>query len=229
LIPSPSNATPAADTLPHLFKRSYAYDETGRPTRIQDSGKGEKNYRYDPAGRLTESPSPLGRETFAFDPAGIQKYVGSCVRKIRIIFLLGLFMLFSSIIRADCTQEINLPLTLFKGHAVFVWKEGVSYRFKWMINIDALIPRESVVEWSPVVSECSVEARINEMKGLRQGIFLYLIENPSFPSFLDEQHNPMRPEEEFYDLVEKLGALAEKNQVSISFLDIKSKIPMQGF
>jgi RHS repeat-associated protein len=64
------NATPSADTLPQLFKRTYAYDKTGQLTRIQDSGKGEKNYRYDPVGRLTESLSPLGAETFAFDPAG---------------------------------------------------------------------------------------------------------------------------------------------------------------
>ncbi|MDR0674635.1 MAG: hypothetical protein LBF93_13500, partial [Zoogloeaceae bacterium] len=64
------NATPPANTLPHLFKRTYHYDKTGQLTRIQESGKGEINYRYDPVGRLTESLSPLGREKFAFDPAG---------------------------------------------------------------------------------------------------------------------------------------------------------------
>jgi YD repeat-containing protein len=46
-----------------------AYDRAGQLTSIQDSGKGEWNYRYDPVGRLTESLSPLGREKFAFDPA----------------------------------------------------------------------------------------------------------------------------------------------------------------
>jgi YD repeat-containing protein len=52
-----------------LLKRAYAYDQAGQLTRIKDSGKGERNYRYDPVGRLTESLSPLGREKFAFDPA----------------------------------------------------------------------------------------------------------------------------------------------------------------
>jgi YD repeat-containing protein len=52
-----------------LAPEADAYDRAGQLTRIQDSGKGERNYRYDPVGRLTESLSPLGREKFAFDPA----------------------------------------------------------------------------------------------------------------------------------------------------------------
>ncbi|WP_413333147.1 hypothetical protein [Variovorax sp. Varisp85] len=37
---------------------------------IGDSRRGSLNYRYDPVGRLLEANSRLGRETFAFDPAG---------------------------------------------------------------------------------------------------------------------------------------------------------------
>ncbi|MDR3322915.1 MAG: DUF6531 domain-containing protein, partial [Zoogloeaceae bacterium] len=63
------NAATMGSTAPQLFKRAYAYDRAGQLTQIKDSGKGERNYRYDPVGRLTESLSPLGREKFAFDPA----------------------------------------------------------------------------------------------------------------------------------------------------------------
>jgi len=37
---------------------------------IGDSRRGNLSYRYDPVGRLLEANSRLGRETFAFDPAG---------------------------------------------------------------------------------------------------------------------------------------------------------------
>jgi RHS repeat-associated protein len=59
----------ASSAWASLAQEQDAYDKAGQLTRIQDSGKGERNYRYDPVGRLTESLSPLGREKFAFDPA----------------------------------------------------------------------------------------------------------------------------------------------------------------
>ena len=36
---------------------------------LGDEERGNLNYRYDPVGRLLEAHSPLGSETFAFDPA----------------------------------------------------------------------------------------------------------------------------------------------------------------
>ena len=52
------------------IRRSYAYDKAGQLTAIGDSRRGNLSYRYDPVGRLLEANSRLGRETFAFDPAG---------------------------------------------------------------------------------------------------------------------------------------------------------------
>jgi RHS repeat-associated protein len=63
------NAGTLGSTAPQLFKRAYAYDRAGQLTQIKDNGKGERNYRYDPVGRLTEALSPVGKEKFAFDPA----------------------------------------------------------------------------------------------------------------------------------------------------------------
>ncbi|MGO4610334.1 type IV secretion protein Rhs, partial [Variovorax sp. 2RAF20] len=48
----------------------YAYDKAGQLVAIGDSRRGNLSYRYDPVGRLLEAHSRLGRETFAFDPAG---------------------------------------------------------------------------------------------------------------------------------------------------------------
>ena len=52
------------------IRRSYAYDKAGQLIAIGDSRRGNLSYRYDPVGRLLEANSRLGRETFAFDPAG---------------------------------------------------------------------------------------------------------------------------------------------------------------
>ena len=52
------------------LRRSYGYDKAGQLTDIGDSRRGNLSYRYDPVGRLLEASSRLGRETFAFDPAG---------------------------------------------------------------------------------------------------------------------------------------------------------------
>ncbi|WPH23685.1 RHS repeat-associated core domain-containing protein (plasmid) [Variovorax paradoxus] len=52
------------------IRRSYAYDKAGQLVAIGDSRRGNLSYRYDPVGRLLEAHSRLGRETFAFDPAG---------------------------------------------------------------------------------------------------------------------------------------------------------------
>lgn len=38
-------------------------------TGIQDTRRGNINYKYDPVGRLLEANSKLGKETFNFDPA----------------------------------------------------------------------------------------------------------------------------------------------------------------
>jgi RHS repeat-associated protein len=51
-------------------RRSYSYDKTGQLIAVGDSRHGNFSYRYDPIGRLVEASSRLGREVFAFDPAG---------------------------------------------------------------------------------------------------------------------------------------------------------------
>ena len=52
-----------------LIQRLYQYDKTGQLTGIQDTRRGNINYKYDPVGRLLEANSKLGKETFSFDPA----------------------------------------------------------------------------------------------------------------------------------------------------------------
>ncbi|AYO52823.1 RHS repeat-associated core domain-containing protein [Acinetobacter wuhouensis] len=52
-----------------LIQRLYQYDKTGQLTGIQDTHRGNINYKYDPVGRLLEANSKLGKETFNFDPA----------------------------------------------------------------------------------------------------------------------------------------------------------------
>lgn len=52
-----------------LIQRLYQYDKTGQLTGIQDTRRGNINYKYDPIGRLLEANSKLGKETFNFDPA----------------------------------------------------------------------------------------------------------------------------------------------------------------
>ncbi|WP_418128700.1 RHS repeat-associated core domain-containing protein [Variovorax sp. 375MFSha3.1] len=52
------------------IQRRYSYDKAGQLVAIGDSRRGNLNYRYDPVGRLLEANSRIGRETFAFDPAG---------------------------------------------------------------------------------------------------------------------------------------------------------------
>jgi len=50
--------------------RRYRYDQAGQLTSLEDNRRGRIEYRYDPVGRLLAANSALGRETFAFDPAG---------------------------------------------------------------------------------------------------------------------------------------------------------------
>lgn len=50
--------------------RRYRYDQSGQLTSLEDNRRGRIEYRYDPVGRLLAANSALGRETFAFDPAG---------------------------------------------------------------------------------------------------------------------------------------------------------------
>ncbi|REW29542.1 hypothetical protein DSK63_02960, partial [Mycobacterium tuberculosis] len=52
------------------IQRSYSYDKAGQLVGIGDSRRGNLSYRYDPVGRLLEANSRIGREAFAFDPAG---------------------------------------------------------------------------------------------------------------------------------------------------------------
>jgi len=52
------------------LSRRYTYDKAGQLTAIGDSRRGRLDYRYDPVGRLLEAKGRLGREVFAFDPAG---------------------------------------------------------------------------------------------------------------------------------------------------------------
>ncbi|MET3444170.1 RHS repeat-associated protein [Variovorax paradoxus] len=52
------------------LSRRYTYDKAGQLTAIGDTRRGGLDYRYDPVGRLLEAHSRLGREVFAFDPAG---------------------------------------------------------------------------------------------------------------------------------------------------------------
>ncbi|QJE02605.1 glycohydrolase toxin TNT-related protein [Massilia forsythiae] len=56
--------------MPAAILRRYRYDPSGQLTSIEDSRRGRIEYRYDPVGRLLAASSVLGRETFAFDPAG---------------------------------------------------------------------------------------------------------------------------------------------------------------
>ena len=52
------------------LRRSYSYDKAGHLIAVSDSRHGNFSYRYDPVDRLVEANSRLGREVFAFDPAG---------------------------------------------------------------------------------------------------------------------------------------------------------------
>jgi len=50
--------------------RRYRYDPSGQLISLEDNRRGRIEYRYDAVGRLLAANSVLGRETFAFDPAG---------------------------------------------------------------------------------------------------------------------------------------------------------------
>ena len=56
--------------IPAAILRRYRHDPSGQLTSVEDSWRGHVAYRYDPVGRLLAASSALGRETFAFDPAG---------------------------------------------------------------------------------------------------------------------------------------------------------------
>ena len=59
----------AIDETLKLLSRVYQYDKSGQLIQIQDTRRGEINYKYDPLGRLLEATSKLGKEKFSFDPA----------------------------------------------------------------------------------------------------------------------------------------------------------------
>ncbi|WP_440531913.1 RHS domain-containing protein [Variovorax sp. YR566] len=52
------------------IQHRYSYDKVGHLVDIGDSRRSNLSYRYDPVGRLLEANSRVGREIFAFDPAG---------------------------------------------------------------------------------------------------------------------------------------------------------------
>nr|WP_276554525.1 RHS repeat-associated core domain-containing protein [Pseudomonas peradeniyensis] len=52
-----------------LAVRSYQYDQGGQLTCINNLGRGDTHYRYDPVGRLLEAGDYSRKEVFAFDPA----------------------------------------------------------------------------------------------------------------------------------------------------------------
>ena len=66
-VSSTGQAGPAGSAL---VRRTYAYDKVGQLIGIGDTRRGRLDYRYDPVGRLIQANSALGREVFAFDPAG---------------------------------------------------------------------------------------------------------------------------------------------------------------
>ncbi|MCR6477814.1 RHS domain-containing protein [Variovorax sp. ZS18.2.2] len=66
----PAGAPSATGTAAVSIRRSYHYDKAGQLTGIGDSRRGRLDYRYDPVGRLLEAQSQMGKEVFAFDPAG---------------------------------------------------------------------------------------------------------------------------------------------------------------
>jgi len=65
-----SRTRPGAIESTTGIQRRYSYDKAGQLVGIGDSRRGNLSYRYDPVGRLLEANSRVGRETFAFDPAG---------------------------------------------------------------------------------------------------------------------------------------------------------------
>jgi len=67
--PGAVEAAGASAAAAHIA-RSYSYDKAGQLVAIGDSRRGNLSYRYDPIGRLLEANSRIGREVFAFDPAG---------------------------------------------------------------------------------------------------------------------------------------------------------------
>jgi hypothetical protein len=146
------------------------------------------------------------------------------VRKISLILILGAFSMFGIDCRANCTQGLQvdsrvLPTDAFKGHAVFVWKEGGSYLFVWLFDTDMLIDRKRVAKQEPIVTEATIVAHINRLKdmGKKQFIRFIFIEDPKNPSFLDESRYPMRPKEEFSDLIDKLRTLTERSIIITDF------------
>ncbi len=68
--PGAIEAMPVDGTVATGIERSYSYDKAGQLVAIGDSRRGNLSYRYDPVGRLLEANSRVGREVFAFDPAG---------------------------------------------------------------------------------------------------------------------------------------------------------------
>jgi hypothetical protein len=144
-----------------------------------------------------------------------------CVRKINFISILGAILMFNNInspCHAEDMQEIALPVRAFKGHAVFIWKEKSLYQFAWLLDTNALIQRRYIAKTTPVF-ESAVEANMNKMKGLNQFMRIYFVENPHSPTFIDDNHDPMQPREEFSDLVDRLSDLAKKNEINIFFID----------
>ena len=65
-----ANTRPGPPSGQRLLQRQYRYDAVGQLEAIHYSRRGPLAYRYDPVRHLLEAVSGLGKETFAFDPAG---------------------------------------------------------------------------------------------------------------------------------------------------------------
>jgi hypothetical protein len=143
------------------------------------------------------------------------------VRKIKIILVFVCACIANNVCYAICNEgeeKMNFYADAFKGHAVFVWKEISNYSFAWLPGKNALTPRKSVSN-AQKISECIVIERMKKMKGLKQTIFLFLIEDPHSYNFINKNHNPMASKDDFVDLLDRLEMLAKDNQISFRVYD----------
>ena len=149
----------------------------------------------------------------------IQQFAGFCVQKINILLILGVtLIMINCTCNAKDTHEVDLHVKAFKWYAVFVWKEKSIYQFVWHVDTNVLIERKIISKKVPV-NEHEVEENMNKMKGLENSMKVFFIENPHSSTFIDDKHDPMRPREEFSDLVDRLSDLAKINEIDIIFLD----------
>ena len=160
------------------------------------------------------------------------KIAGFCVQKIKIVFFFTIIFIANSVCYATCNEgEVNMSFyaDAFKGHAVFVWKTPFSYSFAWLAGRDAWISRKAVSN-TQQVSECVVTERIKKLKGLKQTIRLFLIEDPHSDNFKNKNNNSMSSKGDFLDLINRLEALTEENQVEFIIHDSQNyKSTPEGF